>query len=167
MSKRDHDYERRLCRLDGLKPTTRDKWRAFHRLWRLAHGRGGYQDIEAGECFRVLFGGWRSIRLMDGSDSDGLVDRSHLPKFLRKSLLEGHRKRRLYAGHYEWVERDKVTANRCRDEHGIEVTPDEVAEVRRKVIRLARERAAAMDVPVPADDDDLLRLIRGGNRPAD
>ena len=156
----DADFDRRLCRLDGLKPTARDKWRAFHRLWRLAHGRGPYQDIDAGICLRVLFGGWRAIQLLDGSESDGLVDRSHVPKFIRRQLLESHRRRRLYAGHYEWMERDKAVANTVREAHGIEVTPMEVAEARWKVIRLARDTAAVMDFKLPADDQAVLDLLK-------
>ena len=89
-----------------------------------------------------------------------MVDRSHIPTFLRKRLLEGHKKRRLYAGHPEWAERDKKVAHLCRDAHGIEVTPTEVAEVRRKVINLARRTAAELDVRLPADDEDVLRLLK-------
>jgi hypothetical protein len=158
--KDDPEFEARMLRLDGKKPTAREKWQAFHRLWRLAQGHGVYQDAEAVDCFRVLFPNWRPIQLLNGLESDGLVDRSHMPKFLRKQLLEGHRRQRLYAGHYEWMERDKKVANLCREQHGIEVTPDEVAETRRKLIRLARDTAAEMDVKVPADDEDLLRMLK-------
>jgi hypothetical protein len=162
MSKRDEDnaFTRRLCRLDGQKPTARDRWKAFHRLWRIANGHGAYQDIQVGESFRVLFGGWRCVRLLDSEETDGLVDRSKYPKFLRKQLLETARRQRLYAGHYEWMDRDKKVANAVREAHGMEVTPDEVAETRRKVIRLARETAARLDYRLPADDEDLLRLLK-------
>jgi hypothetical protein len=161
---KDVPYER-LCRVDGQKPTARERWTAFHRLWRIAHGRGVWHDMEAGMCFRVLFGGWRSIHLLDGHESDGLVDRSHIPTFLRKTLLEGHRRQRLYAGHYEWRDRDKTVANKVRDEHGIEVTPLEVAEVRYKLLRAVRARAAEDDVKLPADDEDLLRWLAEGRNP--
>jgi hypothetical protein len=162
VGKRDEDdaFTRRLCRIDGQKPNARDRWKAFHRLWRIANGHGAYQDIQVGESFRVLFGGWRCVRLLDSSDGDGMVNRSHLPKFLRKHLLETYRRQRLYAGHYEWMDRDKKTANLVRDRHGIEVTPTEVAEVRRKVIRLARDTAARLDMKLPADDADVLRLLK-------
>ena len=161
MGKRD-DFEERLLRLNGKRPTARDRWQAFSRLWRLAHRHGAYQDMAATECFQVLFPSWRSIQLIDGDASDHMVNRSHIPAFLRRRLLEGHKKRRLYAGHYEWVERDKKVAHLCRDVHGIEVTPAEVAEVRRKVINLARAKAAEMDVRLPADDEDVLRLLKEG-----
>lgn len=160
MSKSKRFDDARLCRLDGQQPTMREKWIAFHRLWRIAHGHGAVQDMDVGMCFRVLFGGWRAIRLMDTDHTDGLVDRSHIPKFLRKQLLEIKRRQRLYAGHYEWMERDKVVANQCRDKHGIEVTPDEVAEVRRKVINLARARAAEMNVQLPKDDEEVLKILK-------
>ena len=152
--------ERRLCRLDGLRPTARERWRAFYRLWRIAHGHGVHRDIDAGTCFRVLFNDWRFIRLIDGSESDGLVDRSRVPTFLRKRLLESHRKQRLYAGHYEWMERDKEVSRLVRDRDGIEVTPTEVAEVRRKLIQMARSKAAELDIRLPADDEGVLRLLK-------
>lgn len=154
--------EERLCRLNGKKPTARERWTAFHRLWRIAHGRGAWQDMEAGMCFRVLTGNWRFIYLLDGRESDGLTDRSHIPKFLRRSLLENHRRQRLYAGHYEWRDRDKTTARRVRDREGIEVTPLEVAEVRYKLLRSIRARAAEEDLRLPEDDDDLLRWLAAG-----
>lgn len=150
----------RMIRTDGREPTARDRWRAFHRLWRIAHGHGACQDVDAGDCFRVLSTDWRLIRLLESPCNDGLVDRSHTPKFLRKRLLDDARKRRLYAGHYEWMDRDKMVANRCRSEHGMEVTPTEVAEVRRKVIQISRAKAAEMDFPVPQDDEDLLKLLK-------
>ena len=159
MGKRDRDFELRLCRIDGRKPTARDKWKAFHRLWRLSQGHGAEQDIAAGQAFRVLFNNWRAILLLDTDRCDPLVDRSHVPTFLRKQMLDLYVRRRLYGGHPEWAERDKRVANAVRAE-GIEVTPREVAEVRAKVIRLARQRAAEMDVKIPDDDEDLLRLLK-------
>lgn len=166
MSKPDKDFDRRLCRLDGLKPTARDRWTAFYRLWRIAQGHGAHQDMAADLCFRVLLSDWRWIRLLDGRESDGLVDRSRVPMFLRKKLLDIHRKQRLYAGHYEWQERDKKVAHLVREQHGLEVTPTEVAETRRKVIQLARAKAAEMDYAIPDDDEELLKLLnpnRGGD----
>lgn len=156
-----------LCRLNGQQPTARQKWVAFYRLWRIALGHGGWQDMDAGQCFRVLFGSWRMILLLDSQESDGLVDRSRLPKCIRKQLLENIKRRRLYAGHYEWMERDKVVANQCRNIHGIEVTPEEVAEVRRKVIQTARRVAAEQDVKLPADDDEVLRILKPQSPSAD
>ena len=165
MGKRD-DFEERLLRLNGKRPTARDRWRAFSRLWRLAHRHGVYQDMAATECFQVLYADWRYVWLLDEERGDGLVDRSHIPTFLRKRLLAHHKKQRLYAGHYEWVERDKKVANLCRDVHGIEVTPTEVAEVRRKVINLARSKAVTLGVRLPADDEDVLRLLKEGTHDA-
>lgn len=161
MSKRDDDaLERRMLRLNGEKPTARDRWTAFYRLWRLAHGHGPYHDMDANMCFRVLFSDWEPIHLLDALETDGYVDRAHVPTFIRKDSLRIRRKQRLYAGHYEWIERDKVVANRLRAEHGMEVTPLEVAETRRKVINEARRIAAEQDFAVPADDEELLRLLK-------
>ena len=58
------DY-RRLCRLDGRKPTARERWVAFYRLWRLIRNARPAQSWEdAIECFRVLMHDWRWIELV-------------------------------------------------------------------------------------------------------
>lgn len=159
MPRRDHDFEDRMLRIDGKKPTARDKWRAFSRLWRLANGHGAYQDIAAGEAIRVLFPNWRMVRLLDDDTGDGLVDRSHIPKFLRKRMIEHIRRKRLYGGHPEWRERAKVVARLVREKLGREVTPDQVAEVRLRVIGIIRRTASERGVDLPADDEAVLRLV--------
>jgi hypothetical protein len=85
--------------------------------------------------------------------------RTHWPKFLRRQLLETEKRRRLYGDHPEWRERDKLVASMVRED-GIEVTPTEVAEVRQKVIRLARAKGLEMGFPLPDDDDELLLLLK-------
>ena len=160
MARDDPEFEQRLCRLNGKKPTARDIWRAFHRLWRIARGHGPFHDMEADLCFRVLFRNWGFIRLMDGPESDGYVNNSRIPKFLRERMLRDRKRRRLYGDHPEWRERDKQVARHVRERHGMEVTPEEVAETRRKVIELARAKAAEMDIKLPKDDEALLRLLK-------
>lgn len=155
---RDFDTER-LCRLNGKQPTAREKWRAMYRLYRLSHRGDAYGDMAADDCFRVLWRDWRPFQLLDGSGRDGMVDNRHVPPFLRRQLLTLRRRLRLHGSHPEWADRDKVVAHRCREQHGMEVTPDEVAAVRRKVINMARAKASEIGLPVPSDDDELLRFI--------
>ena len=153
----DFDTER-LCRLNGKQPTMRDRWTAFYRLYRISQGIGAWQDIAAGDCFRVLFNNWSWIRLVD--DEVPTLSRVHWPTFLRRQIIKMERDRRLYGNHKEeWKKRDKWVANKCHNE-GTEVTPDEVAVVRRKIIDLARAKGQEMGMRLPKDDDDLLRLLK-------
>lgn len=158
MSKREEAFAR-MCRVDGQKPTARDRWRAFHRLYRLADNHGGYQDCALKEAMMVLFP-WRWMQVLDASESDGLVDRGKLPMFLRKTLLDHARRRRLrkYGG---TPERDRAVANKVRNEHGMEVTPEEVAEVRYKLMTLARDVADKLGVRPPEHIDELTAILRG------
>ena len=155
----------RMCRLNGKKPTARDRWTAFYRLWRLSHRKTDscYLDAEATDCFRILFADWRPRYLIE-SLGDTLCSRHKYPTFLRKSLLETARKERLYGefwGEWEkWQERDKFVAMKVRQEQGIEVLPVEVAEVRRKFINMARAKAAEIGLEVPDDDAELLNFLR-------
>lgn len=157
MPRKEFDTER-LCRLNGKSPTAREKWRAFHRLYRLAHGRGGYQDLAAAECFRVLYSDWRPVQLLEGGTNDGRVNTARVPVVIRKRLLAHRRKQWLYGGNRELVERDKAVAATLRAE-GKEITPLEVAVVRKNVVRIAREKAAAVGVVLPADDAAVLRMM--------
>src|SRR5580692_10649108 len=62
----------RMCRLNGKKPTARERWTAFYRLWRMAHGNHGAEaDIYASDCFRILFVDWSGIRLIESHVDDG------------------------------------------------------------------------------------------------
>ena len=158
----DPEFDERLCRLNGKQPNARDRWRAFHRLWRIAHGHGAFQDIEAGICFRVMFRDWRAVRLMESEKSDGYVNNSRVPKFLRERLLRHRIRKRLHGNHLEWDERDRKVARTLREQQGIEVTPIEVAEVRRKVINIARAKAAELGLEMPADDAELLQMLKLG-----
>ena len=157
MSKK-HITTERLCRLNGEKPTARDRWLAFYRLYRLSMGHGAFQDMAAVDAFRTLFRDWRFIRLLESEERS--PSRAHVPRFLRRRLLDMDRRRRLHGDHPEWAERDKAVANHVHNEHGMEVTPDEVAAVRRKIITIARQKAAEQGIAVPADDEELLRLLK-------
>lgn len=162
MSKNDPDFFKRMCRIDGMKPTARDRWKAIHRLWRLACGRDPECDLAAEDCFRVLISDWRWIHLLGegGAKTGGPVNRSIYPTALRKRLLDMDRRRRLYGNRQvEWQARDKAVAHKLREE-GREVLPSEVAEVRRKVINIAKRVAAENDCPLPDDDEEILEIIR-------
>jgi hypothetical protein len=148
--------ERRMLRLDGQKPTRRELWTAFYRLYRIAMGRGAYQDMAAEECFHVLMSGGRMIALVGAAKSS--VSRVTYPTVVRRQLLKSERKRRLHGRFWEWLDTDKRVARQLC-ERGLETTPIEVAEVRSKVIRMIREKAAAENIRVPADDRELIRRL--------
>jgi hypothetical protein len=148
----------RQCHLDGQKPTLRDKWLAFHRLYRLARRGNPYQAMAAVDCLRTMQKDWSWIRLLE--QEVGQLSRVHWPKFLRRRFLDTERRRRLHGNHPEWRERDKIVANMVREQHGMEVTPDEVAAVRRKLITVARQKAAEVGFAVPSDDEKLLKMLK-------
>jgi hypothetical protein len=151
--------EARMCRVDGQKPTAREKWLAFHRLYRLSLGRGVHQDMAAIDCFRVLWANWSMLRLCEAEENS--PSRTELPAFLRRRLLESDRRRRLHGRHWEFLERDQAVARQLC-ESGQETTPAEVAAVRCKMIRHVRQKAAELGVTVPADDGDLIAWIAAG-----
>lgn len=151
-----------VCRLNGETPTLRDRWVAFYRLWRCARKQLSDPMFanEVADSFRILAPGWTWLVNMEVRD----VSRVHLPKFLRRRMIQDERRRRLYGNHPEWKERDKVVARQVRQETGVEVTPDEVAETRRKVINLARAKGRELGMSMPEDDEDVLKMLNKGNR---
>lgn len=161
MPKDDTERELRMCRVDGRVPTTRDMWRAFHRLWRLSQGHGSYRDMEAIDCFRTLFPSWRWIRLLDAPPGDGLVNNSRFPLPIRKRLLQTAINRRLRSRPGETRERDAAVSNLVREKHGIEVTPDQVAEIRYKVLRQVQEIAILHGKRPPETMQELGAILKG------
>lgn len=153
-----HQPIERFCRLNGQMPTLRERWIAFHRLYRIVskHERWASSEPTLSDSLRVFSPRWTALMNCEG---DTIGSRAR-PKFLRRSLIEGERRRRLHGNHPEWSERDKVVANLVRNQHGMEVTPDEVAVVRRKVINIARKKAVELGITLPADDGDVLRLLK-------
>ena len=159
MNKKKHFDVNILCRLNGAKPTVRDRWVAFYRLWRTGHKNDLWHDSNTVDCFRILFGRSVWIGLMHTDDGVALGGcRKDYPLFLRRRLLDGEKRRRLHGNHPEWAERDKLVANKLRGQ-GMEVLPTEVAEVRRKAIDKIRSVAASKSIPVPEDDDVLLKQL--------
>ena len=145
----------RLCRLNGKKPSARDRWIAFHRLWRLSHGHGATHDMDASDCFRVLFSSWQGIRLLDHHTP--ILSRVGWPVFLRKRFLDMDKRRRL--GLDNNLEHFQKVCRKLRNEKGMEVTPMEVAEVRHKLIKLVREKAFQDGISIPTDDDELFQWL--------
>lgn len=84
----------RMCRLDGQQPTTRERWTAFYRLWRMARRTRKSNECHSAvhDCFGVLMADWKWLILVEGC-GDRLTIR--LPKFLRRSFVENERTRRL------------------------------------------------------------------------
>ena len=161
MNKRDA-FERRLCYIGGERPTTRDRWMAFYRLHRMTAGGNVHREHGSHEAMMVLFPPkWTS--LVNASSNDGLVDRSKIPIFLRKQLLEHIRRRRLrkYGGD---PERDRKVAAIVREQHGIEATPDQVAEVRYKVMSIARRVAEDHGKRPPEHISELAAILKIGSK---
>jgi hypothetical protein len=159
MNKKDA-FERRLCHIDGERPTARDRWQAFYRLHRMTVGGSVHREHGAHESMMVLFPAkWTC--LVNASTTDGLVDRSKYPMFLRKSLLEGIRRARLrkYGGN---AERDRAVARIVREQHGIEATPEQVSEVRYKVMSIARTISDSMGLDPPSHIDQLAAVLKKG-----
>jgi hypothetical protein len=93
------DSDMRLCREDGEQPTTRERWTAFYRLWRLIKNARSAQEVTlAGEPFRVLMNDWRWIQLVEAY-GDELELKHGMPWKLRMALVTEKRqlKSRIFA----------------------------------------------------------------------
>lgn len=148
----------RMCRLDGKKSTVKEQWIAFYRVLRMcqkAYGDHMYAEHEIKDCFRVIFWNYAGLMVLSQEDQSTLP-RSAMPKFLRRLLIENERRRRLGC----WGKKALQRTTRELREKGIEVTPDQVAEVRLKVTKLVRDRALADGVPLPKNDEALWELLR-------
>lgn len=154
---RDFDFARILCTLEG--PTHRERWRAFHRLYRLARRKEGENNFGGGliDCLRVLgFHEW----VVSLGKSDKLDDRVAMPVFLRKMTLETTKRRRLYGSeHEELRQADCYAARKMAEKYGVEMTPDQCAEVRHKVAKAARQLAVTHGVRVPESEVELLKMV--------
>lgn len=159
MNKKDA-FERRLCRVDGERPTARDQWTAFYRLHRMLEGRDVHREHGAKEALMVLFSG-RWTCLVNAEATDGLVDRAKYPLLLRRLLLDGIRRKRLrkYGGN---AERDRAVARIVREQHGIEATPEQVAQVLYKVMSMARALSDSMGLKPPDSVDELAAVLKKG-----
>jgi hypothetical protein len=154
----DH-FTKRMLRLDGNKPTARDRWRAFYRIYRLVKRSEDSHNLMGGAKNALIvldrrFGRW--IAIMESNDR---TDSSSWPTFLRKIMLESERRRRIYAnGDYDkLIAMDKQCAVRLRNKEGIEMTPEEVGSHRARLCSIMRAKAAEMDLRVPDDDTDLIQ----------
>jgi len=161
MNKKDA-FERRLCHVGGERPTVRDRWQAFYRIHRMVNTGDSYRELGAKESLMVLFPG-RWTCLVNQPTNDGLVNRGQYPLFLRKSTLEGIRRKRLrmYGGS---AERDRAVAAKVREQHGIEATPDQVAEVRYKVMSIARTVSDSLGTSRPDTIDQVVSILKGERR---
>src|SRR5438552_1197138 len=90
------------CRIEGKRPSKRQQWTAFYRLYRLAlrgaqaGGVGVGSDNptdNVGEVFRVLQPDWSALWLVE-ADAE-LPARSRLPKLIRQRMVERERAKRL------------------------------------------------------------------------
>jgi hypothetical protein len=155
----------RMCRLNGKRPTARERWTAFYRLWRLARKaeRANNLMCEAVDALRVLgYAKWVAL-CEDSGDRLGLGNM--LPPVLRRRFLEIARKRRLYGQHYEewdeWRPRDQAVA-RQMCEQGIEYTPDQAAEARKQCTKKIRAYYARIGIQLPESDLELFKWWKRG-----
>lgn len=158
------DREDRMLGINGQRPTARDRWGAFWRLYRLCLRQYGDNSSNAFDALRMLgFGGWiADVRL--GGAGPGLVNQRHVPLFLRRRLLDMARRRRLYGNWCrEWEDLRPLDQRAARHlaAQGVEMTPDEVAEVRAKFVRHVRSKAATLGLPLPESDYELLQVVKG------
>lgn len=150
----------RLCRINGQQPTARERWVAFWRLWRISQKNGkGTVGLDAHECFQVILGDsdkYCAFIYLAGCSNDPLQLRHCYPKSLRQKLLESAKFNRLYGGRKrEWLERDKEVARTIVQTEGIEVTPEQVGEIRWKMLNGVRRRCWEAGLPCWEDDYDL------------
>ena len=90
-------------KLNGKRPSARDRWKAFYRLWRMTQQNDGRSDATAADCFYILGGVDDFVHLVTNNEYKH-PSRNHLPKFLRRMILDSDRHRRLYGYHPEWLE---------------------------------------------------------------
>lgn len=77
------------------RPTARQRWAAFYRLWRIAsRGRSGQEQLMMESCLKVLMHNWKWVQLVT-SGGDRLAKRNKAPVFLRRLLAENARELRL------------------------------------------------------------------------
>ena len=140
--------------------TTRDRWRCFYRLYRMAVKREEHLDGGASHCLRVLLpnSSPRLLRVLLESEPT-IGGRSHYPMVIRKKLLDIERRKRLYGKGYQFLERDKFVA-RMLAQDGKEMTPEQVAETRISITRKLRAFAAERGWELPADDVALFDYLK-------
>lgn len=156
-ARRHKDLGEYLCS-PRSRPTLRERWVAFHRLFRITKaGANGYRNDDANACLYILAAGTGWVSLMnEDCHANG---RGDYPPVIRRRLLEGEKRRRLFGPGYRWLDECRAVAQHLRGE-GVEVTPEEVAEIRHKIVRIAREKAVKQGFVLPADPDDVLRMLR-------
>lgn len=153
----DFDFVRMLY--FGEEPTPRERWKAFYRLYRLASKKESENNFGGGliDCLRIL--GCHDWVVSLGK-KDRLSDRYAMPTFLRKMTLDTDKRRRLYGNEYKALrEADCFAARKMAEKYGVELTPDECAEVRHKVAKAARQLAVTQGIPLPESDIAVLKIV--------
>jgi hypothetical protein len=79
-----------LCRLNGKTPTMRDQWKAFYRLYRMAHRDDMWFMCE--DCFRILLEGrCREWILLVNDCGDSLESNRVMPIAIRQQRVRRSR----------------------------------------------------------------------------
>lgn len=147
------------------KPTAREKWAAFHRLWRIANRAAKesyFIEHDMNECFWAL-GYYRYEKLMRSREDGPPIPLHKVPSVLRRHVMKSRVNERMYGKHPDWKERDQQLIRAMRDK-GIETTPEEVHSVRMKLLGIFRQSAIELGIDMPADDatafDLAMKTIR-------
>ncbi len=140
-----------------MKRSVRDQWYAFYSIYRACMKfTNGDIYVENGlkDALCVLFARYAGLSVVLNQRDPEI--RKDYPIFLRKRLHEMDVRKRLRYPKVEWLE--KIT-DKLADQ-GILSTPSEVAETRAKIIKLMREKGAEKGIDLPADDEEMLGLLR-------
>lgn len=146
----------RMMRLEGHKPTAREMWGAFYRLWRLSRKNDLWSDTSADDAWRVL-GFYEELNLCNQDLST--LSRVSYPTVIRRKLLGLDRRRNAHGQHFELLEESRRVAAMLR-EQGIEMTPDEVGISRKEIFAKIRRHFEEKGAALPLDDVALLRYLR-------
>jgi len=161
---------------NGQKPTQKDKWKAFWRLWRICKRASDksnpFMSIAAETSFGWLLDDeWDWVRLAS-SPSDRLsLPLNNVPIVIRKLWLKHDKKKRKreqeakIAKRYGIIldyQRDKLVASAVR-ENGIEITPDQVSKIRSQVCEKIRNKLIDIgwnENDIPISDEGIILLLR-------
>jgi hypothetical protein len=105
--------------------------------------------------------GLTRFALVAAAPGDSLESRRLLPNFLRLMMVRSEKHRRLYGGGdaEKLRDLDQFVARGMADK-GVEMTPEECAEVRSKIVRNVRGIAVAKGIRMPAEDLGVIEFLK-------
>lgn len=90
-----NDFTERMLRLNGKRPTARDRWYAFYRLYRLAKKPDDlycWPNNGPMDALRIL--GFARYVALANDRKQTIGGRGHWPKFLRRKFLAMEQRKR-------------------------------------------------------------------------